>query len=100
MSHESVIRLDKAFDVPAAQLIERILAAMSAGDRLRIDFSQVRSFEDFGIGVLAQVLQNNDGVSVRLEGLRLHQLRLLRYFGIDEVAFRPEAVQSITRPAS
>jgi len=48
----------------------------------RIDLTQVREFHDFGIAVLAQALTRRKA-EVTLPGLRQHQIRVLRYFGID-----------------
>jgi anti-anti-sigma regulatory factor len=86
----TVIRLEGVFDIPAARLVEYSLKRMSAGDRVRIDFSGVRELRDYGIAVLAQALSKGSGIDVKLEGLRTHHVRLLRYFGVDADAFRPE----------
>ena len=42
----------------------------------------MREFHDFGIAVLAQALTRRKA-EVTLPGLRQHQIRVLRYFGID-----------------
>lgn len=86
----TVIRLEGTFDLPAARLVEHSLRRMSAGDEVFIDFTRVRNFNDFGVAVLAQALKAAGGVEARLEGLRMHQVRLLRYFGIGPEAFRSE----------
>jgi len=85
----TTIRLGKVFDVPAARLIENTLKRMGAGDRVRIDFGRVHEFHDSGIAVLAEALGGNGEIVVVLDGLRTHQVRMLRYFGIDADAFRP-----------
>jgi hypothetical protein len=51
---------------------------------VRVDLTQVRDFHDFGVAVLARALASRRQVSVR--GLRTHQIRLLRYLGIDAAA--------------
>jgi hypothetical protein len=95
---ETVIRLDRAFDLPAARMVEHTLRRMAAGDRVRIDFGRVQQFHDFAVAVLAQALAGRRGVVVKVEGLRMHQVRLLRYFGVDADAFRPEPPPASTPP--
>lgn len=77
-----VIQADGTFDVPAAERVARELQA-AAGLEVRIDLTQVRDFHDFGVAVLARALATRRQVSVR--GLRTHQIRLLKYLGIDAV---------------
>jgi anti-anti-sigma regulatory factor len=86
-----VIRLEGVFDLPAARLLQLALKRTPAGEQVTIDFTNVRDFHDYGIAVLAQTLARRDGVIVKLEGLRTHHVRLLRYFGIDADTFRPPA---------
>ncbi len=50
---------------------------------LTLDFSQCDEFVDYGIAVLASTLLSIPGKRVHLEGLRQHQLRLFKYFGVD-----------------
>jgi anti-anti-sigma regulatory factor len=77
-----VIRMDGTFDVPAAQHVARALADASTELQVRIDLTHVRDFHDFGVAVLAQALAaRRQRVDVR--GLRQHQVRLLRYLGIE-----------------
>jgi len=47
-----------------------------------VDFSQVNEFVDSGVAVIAPALLNS-GHAIRLRGLRQHQERLFRYFGVD-----------------
>jgi anti-anti-sigma regulatory factor len=86
----SVIRLEGTFDLPAARLLENSLKRIKAGELVRVDFNQVRQFKDFAIAVLAQAIKRPGAPDARLEGLRLHQVRLLRYFGVGPEAFRPD----------
>ncbi len=86
--HSVVLHLEGEFDVPAARLLEHSLRGVGAADRIRIDFSAVRRFNDYGIAALASALTKLDGRRVKLEGLRMHQVRLLRYFGLDADVFR------------
>ncbi len=90
---ETVIRLERAFDLPAARLVEYTLKRTGPGDRVRVDFGRVQQFHDFAVAVLAQALIKHRDVVVKVEGLRMHQVRLLRYFGVDADAFRPEGAR-------
>ncbi len=85
----SVIRLEGTFDLPAARLLERSLTSIAG--RVRVDFTGVRRFNDFAVAVLAQALKRAAEPGVKVEGLTLHQIRLLRYFGVDAQVFRREA---------
>ncbi len=76
------MRLEGVFDVPAARRLEQVLERAREGDAIRVDLTQVREFHDFGIAILAQALKHG-GPRVALQGLRNHQVRLLRYFGAD-----------------
>lgn len=75
-----VIRADGTFDVPAAERVARELEE-AAGLEVRVDLTRVRDFHDFGVAVLARALAGRREVPVR--GLRTHQIRLLRYLGIE-----------------
>lgn len=79
---EPIIRVEGVFDGIAARRLEAVLARGEPGRRLQIDLTQVREFSDFGVAVLANALVRC-GAFVSLRGLRLHQVRLLRYFGVD-----------------
>ena len=84
---ERVVRLDGVFDVPAARRVERLLEQAQPGAAVRLDLTHVREFHDFGVAVLAQALKHGSAVRVALQGLRQHQARLLRYFGVDAARF-------------
>ena len=77
---QRVIRVKGVFDAAAAQRLAAALEDAEPGD-VRVDLTDVREFHDFGIAMLARALDGRSGVVV--SGLRQHQLRLLRYFGID-----------------
>jgi hypothetical protein len=79
-AEQVVIRLEGVFDAAAAQRLSTAIET-AQGDEIKVDLSDVREFHDFGIAMLARALQSRDHVAV--SGLRHHQLRLLRYFGID-----------------
>ncbi len=78
----STIPLSGAFDGLAARRLEAILGRAEPGARLRVDLTQVREFHDFGIAVLAHALTRCKA-KVTLLGLRHHQIRVLRYCGVD-----------------
>jgi len=83
-----IIELDGTFDVPAAERLS--LALAEAGEaEVRVDLSHVRDFHDFNVAVLARALAGRRKVSVR--GLRNHQVRLLKYLGIEAVGEPPGA---------
>jgi len=48
-----------------------------------LDFTRVKEFLDLGVAVLAPGLLDRDGPRVSVRGLRQHQHRMFRYFGID-----------------
>lgn len=79
---ETVIRLEGIFDGPAARRLESVLVRANAGAWIRIDLTQIREFHDFGIAVLGQAMTRSRA-HVTLRGLRHHQTRVLRYFGVD-----------------
>ncbi len=85
---ESVLQLEGEFDLPAARVLEHSLRGFKTGDTVRIDFSRVQRLHDYGIATLARALTKLDGATVKLEGLRTHHVRLLRYFGVDPKVFR------------
>ena len=78
-----LLRMEGTFDVPAAKRVE--LALSRAPDELtvRVDLTRVTEFHDFGIAVLAQAMKDRGIDGVSLTGLRTHQVRVLRYFGVE-----------------
>jgi anti-anti-sigma regulatory factor len=87
----SLIRVSGAFDGLEARRLEVMLVGAEPGVRLRLDLTQVREFHDFGIAVLAQALTRCKA-QVILLGLRQHQIRVLRYFGVDTTSLERAAV--------
>lgn len=85
---ELTIRLDGVFDGARAWDLRRRLEALpeTPETRVVVDFSKVREFYDFGVAILAHGLSERHHLLPRviLRGLRTHQLRLLRYFGVEE----------------
>ncbi|WP_242394334.1 STAS domain-containing protein [Anaeromyxobacter oryzisoli] len=77
----TVLRLAGTFDRAAALELARRVEA-ERGRELILDFSLVREFADLGVATLAQGLAHTERRLV-LRGLRQHQLRMFRYFGVD-----------------
>lgn len=80
MPPRKVIRLEGTFDLPAAREVAEALESAPAGLEVRLDLTRVRDFHDFGVAVLARAIQ---GRRVDVRGLRTHQVRLLRYLGVE-----------------
>ncbi len=77
----TVIRVAGVFDrTSAVELRDRVEREPSSD--LVLDFSLVREFGDLGVATLAHGLAGADR-RLHLRGLRQHQLRIFRYFGVD-----------------
>lgn len=78
----TVIRIAGGFfDRASAFELRDRLEHEPAGD-LVLDFSLVREFADLGVATLAHGLAGAER-RLKLRGLRRHQLRIFRYFGVD-----------------
>jgi anti-anti-sigma regulatory factor len=77
----TVIRVAGVFDRTSAFELRDRLQRELAHD-LVLDFSLVREFADLGVATLAHGLAGADR-RLHLRGLRQHQLRIFRYFGLD-----------------
>jgi ABC-type transporter Mla MlaB component len=71
------------FDVSAALRVARALGDASDETLVRIDLTRVSDFDDSGVAVLGRALAGHQRADVR--GLRRHQIRLLRYLGVEGV---------------
>ena len=83
---EVTFALDGVFDGASAwDLRHAIEAVETQATEVVLDFSRVREFYDFGVAVLAHALaQRGAGrPRVALRGLRTHQQRMFRYFGVS-----------------
>jgi hypothetical protein len=78
---ETIIRVDGTFDGQAAARLARRLGELNAAGKLVIDFTRVEVFHDLGVATVARELAGHVGLRVR--GLARHQLRLLRYCGVE-----------------
>ncbi len=77
----TVIRVAGVFDRASAFELRDRLEREPAGD-LVLDFSHVVEFVDLGVATLAHGLAGGDR-RLHLRGLRQHQLRIFRHFGVD-----------------
>ena len=77
----AVIRVAGVFDRASAFELRDRLERETAIDVV-LDFSLVREFADLGVATLAHGLAGADR-RLHLRGLRQHQLRIFRYFGLD-----------------
>ncbi len=77
-----LLRLDGTFDADEGWRLHDVLSRIDPGALVTLDFSQVRRFHDFAIALLAQDISSLEG-RIAARGLCQHQLRILRYFGVD-----------------
>jgi anti-anti-sigma regulatory factor len=84
MAH--VLRFDDEFDVRTARRIEAILLAADAHASICLDLRRVRHVPDAAVGVVADALLQRRALNVVIRGLSQHQVRLLRYMGLESVA--------------
>jgi hypothetical protein len=75
------LSVDGTFDLPAALRVARALTDLPDETRVLIDLTRVSQFEDRSVAVLGRALATHRLADVR--GLRQHQVRLLRYLGVD-----------------
>src|SRR5512139_3696382 len=80
-----VIRLDGNFDASAATRLQGWLVEVPVTEPLVLDFTQVRTCEDFGLAAVARDLAVRNGLVVH--GLTRHHERMLRYFGVKLEGF-------------
>jgi anti-anti-sigma regulatory factor len=78
-----------SFDRASAFALRDALRRVSCED-LVLDFTQVRDFADLGVATLAHGILGEER-RMRLRGLRQHQLRIFRYFGVDVEPPAPDA---------
>jgi anti-anti-sigma regulatory factor len=76
------LRLSGRFDPSSALLLERELVKEEASEVI-LDFASVDELGDASLAVLSHVLRSVHARSLRVCGLRRHQERLLKYFGVE-----------------
>jgi anti-anti-sigma regulatory factor len=77
-----LLRITGRFDPASAVLLERELVK-ETGSEVVLDFGSGDELGDASVAVLSHVLRSAHARSLRLRGLRRHQERLLRYFGVE-----------------
>lgn len=82
-SREQVLRVGDVLDLPAARFIQAALSQAAAGAVILLDLSGVRVCEDAALAVVAVALRGCRAARVAVHGLGLHQVRLMRYLGLD-----------------
>jgi len=80
---EELIQVDGTFDAVAAWNVRKRLREVPSDVRVVLDFTRVKEFLDLGVAVVAPGLLDRDGPRVSVRGLRQHQHRMFRYFGVD-----------------
>jgi anti-anti-sigma regulatory factor len=85
----TILRVAGVFDRASAFELRERLAREPSADVV-LDFSLVSEFADLGVAALANGLASG-GRRLDLRGLRQHQLRIFRYFGVDVGAPAPLA---------
>jgi anti-anti-sigma regulatory factor len=83
---KAVLRFSGALDAASALEVRPFLASAAPGN-ITLDFSQASSVDYYGLSVLISEMQAQGGMTVLLRGLRLNQIRMLRYFGLDPARF-------------
>ncbi len=86
---ELVIQVEGPLDRLAAARIASCVGDLPPAAPLVVDFSRVDDLPDVGVAEVARQLAGHAGVAVR--GLGRHQLRLLRYCGLELPVERHDA---------
>lgn len=80
-SDEVQLSVAGQFDLAAALRVARALTDAPEEMMVRIDLTSVSQFDDSGLALLGRALSGHRRAEVR--GLRQHQVRLLRYLGVE-----------------
>ena len=94
---EVLIQLSGTFDAVTAWDVRRRLRALPRDAQVVLDFTRVKEFLDVGVAVVAPGLLDDERPRVTLRGLRQHQHRMFRYFGIDVGAAMSAAAAAAER---
>lgn len=79
LGSQVTVHLEGDFDARAAVELRKVLQALGTRKAV-LDFSRVRTFVDFAVGVLTRELEGLQ-IEVELEGLPVHHERLFQYLG-------------------
>ena len=94
---EELIQVGGTFDAVAAWALRRRLRALPADAHVVVDFTGVKEFLDLGVAVVAPGMLERGRPRVTVRGLRTHQYRMFRYFGVDlasAVSDAPDATEA------
>lgn len=82
-----LVQVEGTFDAVAAREVRARLRALPPDAQVVVDFGSVREFLDVGVAFMAPWFLEDHAQPVAIRGLREHQRRLFRYFGVnlDEV---------------
>ena len=78
---EAVVRFNGVLDAASAREVGAFLRFEPKG-KLTLDFSQATDVDNCGLSALAAEIAQSDG-AVHLRGLRVNQIRMLKYLGLD-----------------
>ncbi len=73
--------LHGSFDAAEARRLHDMLADLAPETQVRVDFHEVRLFDDFAVALLSRDLATAYASNISLVGLSEHHHRLLRYMG-------------------
>ncbi len=88
---ELVLHLEGGFDAKDARRVHEALRSADRAVGVVLDFTRVRTYEDFAIALVAPDLVATGGLRIRLRGLGQHQARLLEYLGVRGAGERASA---------
>jgi anti-anti-sigma regulatory factor len=77
-----VLRILGTFDADAARELIAEVCRDPARDVV-VDVALVRGFDEVGVAALARLVRLGGGRRVALRGLSTHQVRILRYLGLE-----------------
>jgi anti-anti-sigma regulatory factor len=83
---ETTVALEAHFDAADAWAVHEAIRSADRRRPLVIDFTQVHTYEDFAVALLAPDLGAPGELRIRVRGLGAHQRRLLEYFGVTSLA--------------
>jgi anti-anti-sigma regulatory factor len=83
---ETVVVLHGSFDAAEGRRLHDVLTELAPSVHVRVDFHEVRLFDDGAVARLSRELSSSYGSNVELVGLSEHHHRLLRYMGAGRTA--------------
>ncbi|GEJ59307.1 STAS domain-containing protein [Anaeromyxobacter diazotrophicus] len=89
-----LVQVEGTFDAVAAREVRARLRALPPDAQVVVDFGRVREFLDVGVAFMAPWFLEAHAQPVAVRGLRQHQRRLFRYFGVDLDGLRAAVLDS------